>query len=624
MADRYWVGGSGTWDNATTNWSATSGGAGGASAPTYADNVIFDSLSNATGYTVTLGIGFVGTGSISGTTLTVTAVTSGSLAVGSTINYNSTSGKDPTSTGYIRGGTYITALGTGSGGVGTYTVSISQTVASQSIQATCACADITASAPVIGVLAFAGAAAATLTIYGSLLFAAANVTYAHGSETIFCANTTGKTITTNGVTLGLSGKSLVFDGQGGGWTLGSALTNSYGAPGMKFNGGTLNTNGFTVSSNQIYSIGSFTRALNLGASSVSINSNLTFSSTNLTFNAGTSNISIAISNSTFNGAGLTFYNVTFSSGSAGSKSIVGANTFNNLSFSTRNTNGQDFILFANNQTVNGVLTLGAGVVALNTQPRRLLKSDVIGAQRTITLGSSASVAAFAQIDFQGIIITGPPAPISGTNIGNAGFNSGITFTAPKTVYNVVGGNWSNTVWSLTPSGGQAIANFPLAQDTAIITDSAIASGGSITSQLGFLIGRLDFSARTLPITWNNATTLTFTGPLLLSPAVTITGSTKRTGTAASDAYTIFGFASGPGVIISGTASGTLTITGLASGPGVIISGIASGTLTISGTSQGVFFGPNMYLGTQSILRAYINNQQISRIYVGSDLILVSV
>ena len=51
---RYWVGGIGTWDaTTTTNWSATSGGAGGASVPTSADNVIFDSLSNATAYTVT-------------------------------------------------------------------------------------------------------------------------------------------------------------------------------------------------------------------------------------------------------------------------------------------------------------------------------------------------------------------------------------------------------------------------------------------------------------------------------------------------------------------------------------------------------------------------------------------
>ena len=46
MATRYWVGGTGTWDGSTTtNWSATSGGAGGASAPTTADTAIFDANS---------------------------------------------------------------------------------------------------------------------------------------------------------------------------------------------------------------------------------------------------------------------------------------------------------------------------------------------------------------------------------------------------------------------------------------------------------------------------------------------------------------------------------------------------------------------------------------------------
>jgi hypothetical protein len=46
MAARYWVGGTGTWDaSSTTHWSASSGGASGASAPTSADTVIIDSLS---------------------------------------------------------------------------------------------------------------------------------------------------------------------------------------------------------------------------------------------------------------------------------------------------------------------------------------------------------------------------------------------------------------------------------------------------------------------------------------------------------------------------------------------------------------------------------------------------
>ena len=57
MADRYWVGGTGTWSSSNTgNWSTSSGGAGGASVPTAADNVFFDANSNilATAFTVTM------------------------------------------------------------------------------------------------------------------------------------------------------------------------------------------------------------------------------------------------------------------------------------------------------------------------------------------------------------------------------------------------------------------------------------------------------------------------------------------------------------------------------------------------------------------------------------------
>ena len=57
MATRYWVLGSGTWTpTATANWSTSSGGSGGASAPTAADTVVFDVGSNVgTGaFTVTV------------------------------------------------------------------------------------------------------------------------------------------------------------------------------------------------------------------------------------------------------------------------------------------------------------------------------------------------------------------------------------------------------------------------------------------------------------------------------------------------------------------------------------------------------------------------------------------
>jgi len=47
VANRFWVnGGSGQWNN-TNNWSATSGGASGASVPTSADDVFFDGLGNS-------------------------------------------------------------------------------------------------------------------------------------------------------------------------------------------------------------------------------------------------------------------------------------------------------------------------------------------------------------------------------------------------------------------------------------------------------------------------------------------------------------------------------------------------------------------------------------------------
>jgi hypothetical protein len=69
--------------------------------------------------------GAVVTGSIAGTTLTVSAVTSGTIALGQFI----------TGTG-ISAGTQITALGTGTGGAGTYTVNNSQTTSSTTVTAT--------------------------------------------------------------------------------------------------------------------------------------------------------------------------------------------------------------------------------------------------------------------------------------------------------------------------------------------------------------------------------------------------------------------------------------------------------------------------------------------------------
>ncbi|CAB4123429.1 hypothetical protein UFOVP43_10 [uncultured Caudovirales phage] len=92
-------------------------GTGSGGAGTYTVNisqtVAAESLNSATA-------GCIFTGSITTTVLTVTAVTSGTLYVGQTIQGSGVAAK-----------TIITALVTGTGGTGTYTVSASQTVASE-------------------------------------------------------------------------------------------------------------------------------------------------------------------------------------------------------------------------------------------------------------------------------------------------------------------------------------------------------------------------------------------------------------------------------------------------------------------------------------------------------------
>jgi hypothetical protein len=123
-----------------------------------ADNI---DVTPGTGATVqTKEIVAVVTGSISTTTLTVTAVTSGELTVGQTIS----------GTG-VTASTKITAFGTGAGGAGTYTVDTSQTAGSTTI---------TASGPERQVVAIAGTSIGTnssvsaSTSAGNLMAANAN------------------------------------------------------------------------------------------------------------------------------------------------------------------------------------------------------------------------------------------------------------------------------------------------------------------------------------------------------------------------------------------------------------------------------------------------------------------
>ncbi len=95
-------------------WANVAGGAVTVGAAIYADVT--------TGEPTILTTSFNGTGSVATTTLTITAVTTGALRVG-----------DVVASSTITAGTKITAFGTGTGGVGTYTVDTSQTAGSAAV-----------------------------------------------------------------------------------------------------------------------------------------------------------------------------------------------------------------------------------------------------------------------------------------------------------------------------------------------------------------------------------------------------------------------------------------------------------------------------------------------------------
>lgn len=117
-----------------SGWGAIGGGGGGGEGGQGNPIVFENDQIITTSYTITAGKNamstgtlttgptFEGTGSIAATTLTITAVTTGVLGVGAVIS----------GTG-ITVGTTVTALGTGIGGVGTYTVSVSQSASATTI-----------------------------------------------------------------------------------------------------------------------------------------------------------------------------------------------------------------------------------------------------------------------------------------------------------------------------------------------------------------------------------------------------------------------------------------------------------------------------------------------------------
>ena len=333
------------------------------------------------------------------------------------------------------------------------------------------CRDWTVAGPLAGNVTLTPPTSGTIYVFGSVTFAASGITWTNNSTTLnFAATTTGKTVTF-GTAVG-SSSNFTFDGVGGGWTLGAALSATAGN--LTVNAGSFNSGNFNISIFTLSSSNSNVRSITLGTSTLSVGGATTISfatSTNLTLSAASSTINLSSSSAIFAGGGLSFGTVTFPANWA--SSITGANTFANLTITAATTSGSTGGTLAANQTVTGTFT-ASGTSA--TQ-RCKLSSGTAGTQYTIT----AATVSLSDVDFLDIVGAGVAAPFTGTRLGNLGNNSGITF-ATKTVYwsLVAGGNWNATAWATSSGGTPAVANFPLAQDTATIDTTGLTASNTIT------------------------------------------------------------------------------------------------------------------------------------------------
>lgn len=372
------------------------------------------------------------------------------------------------------------------------------TAYTSTVNATSRCNALTIAGPASGNVTLAGSS--VLICHGNVTFPATGLTRTFTGGLILSGSTTGKTITTNGVTLGGYVQIYGMDSE---WTLGFALDN--GASAFYVDYGVFKASTYNLTTSTIFSDGASSRTIDFGSGTVSLSGSTSLqffnglgstetAAANLTVVAGTAQINCTATNTTFSGNGKTFYNVTFTGTGTGTATINGANTFNNLSTASVSSSNFRQLVLAASQTVNGTLTLPAGVNLSSMRGRTFVRSDTLGTTRTLT----CAAVSMADADFRDITIAGAAAPASGARVGDCKGNSGITFAAAKTVYwNLAGGgNWTSNAWAISSGGTPDNSFFPLAQDTCVFEATGLNSGATITINLALNIGTIDMSART--------------------------------------------------------------------------------------------------------------------------------
>jgi fibronectin-binding autotransporter adhesin len=330
----------------------------------------------------------------------------------------------------------------------------------------------------------------------------AGMTYTLGGSTtaaitFVSTSATIQTIDQGGKTCG----NMTFQGAGSSYQLTSSSTISVGAT-VTLTSGTLNTNGQTCSWG-FFALGVGTKTLTLGSSTINIIGtsgtpwNASTNGANFTLNANTSSIVDAVNASTtFAGNGLTYNNLSITGSST--KTMSGANTFNNLTRSSTVAGSQGLVV-QSDIVVSGVFTC-TGTYSGTQAVRIFLGSAQFASaatgQRTITVNGSVS---FTNVDFHYILAAGTAGTWTGTSMGDAGNNSNITFDVSRNLYWFgTANNWVTLNRWFTATGGGGTSNTaPLPQDNVFIdANSGVAAAGSFNTSLRILGTNVDFTGVT--------------------------------------------------------------------------------------------------------------------------------
>ena len=518
MANRYWVGGTGTWDaTAGSKWSTTSGGVGGSAVPTTNDIVYFDAASGAG--TVTLGIsptvnfltfaGFTGTFAFGTNNITLSATAANQFSGSTTMTVT---------------GTPVINISTTTGSIGIAAAAMTEANSiSFNITGTNTSASIAVSGSVKN-LNFGTATGALAinarTIYGNLTLSSTMSLTAGTSVTTFAATSGTQTITSAAKTLDFP---ITFSGTATYQLIDNLSVGTSTIRNITLTGGTLDLNNRTLTNfGQLASSTTNTRSILFGTTgnytntctstatvvSMATATGFTYTGTptvNLTGNAASGVTRTVSFGSTAGGTETNSFNYNIS---AGSDTVALSGTFKNINFtgftgslptSVRTIYGN--LTFVSGMTVNvgaNLTTFGAtsGTQTITSAAQtldfpitingvggtvQLEDALTMGSTRTLTLtngtfnsnAKSVTVGVFsaANSNTKTFTITNSTFTVAGGTT-----TTGFIFTTAGTTFNVTG---SNIVFT---TSGNAVY---YGGTTAAVTYPQVTMSGTGILNIGF-------------------------------------------------------------------------------------------------------------------------------------------